>query len=75
MKNDYFTNRRNKMNLDKMFLNEREIITLSITDAFPHRITRVNGYVERRPVSKRIDKLGIAWWNKTNFNRLYYIGQ
>ncbi len=37
------------MSLDKMFFTKREQANLSIKDAYPHRITRVNGYMEFLP--------------------------
>ncbi len=60
------------MNLDKIFLTKTERINLSIKESFPHKITHVNGYVEWRPVSKRIARLGRCWWSKVNFTHLYY---
>lgn len=62
---------------DKMdfMVTKKERACLSIKDYCPHRLTRANGYGEFRPVAKRIDRLGIAWWRRTGFDRLYYIGQ
>ena len=51
---------------------EAEKRNFSIKEAYPHRITRVNGYPELRPVAQRIHKLGLAWYTHTGFNILYY---